>query len=53
MSIASRIGTPEERRVPRVRQKRATAIFRMTGPDARALVSKSPCQKRLPPLGLR
>ena len=34
ISRASRIGTPDDSRVPRVRVKRATAIFCITGPTS-------------------
>jgi hypothetical protein len=32
MARASRMGTPEDTSVPRVRVKRATAVFRMSSP---------------------
>ncbi len=48
MSIASRMGTPEPSRVPSVRVKRATAIFRITGPMM-GKVRNALCQNRFPP----
>ena len=48
MFIESRIGTPEPNKVPSVRVKRATAIFRITGPVT-GIVRNSLCQNRLPP----
>ena len=48
ISSASRIGTPEDTSVPRVRQKRATAILRRTEPSTgMRSIAPSMCRRPL------
>ena len=47
MSIASRMGTPEDSRVPMVRVKRATTTLRSTGPSTGSF-SKMPSKVSRP-----